>query len=47
VNLKRAEEPSNYLWEHLGITKKNQRINRSFVVALLFVILSVAYNIQY
>jgi len=47
VRLKRSEEPSNYIWENMGITKPEQRVNRCFVLALLCIILSVAYNFQY
>lgn len=43
--MKRSEEPSNYIWENLGITKQKQRVNRTFVVIALLVVLSIAYNL--
>lgn len=47
VTMKRSEEPSNYIWENLGITKQKQRVNRTFVSIALIVVLTVAYNLQY
>jgi hypothetical protein len=45
VNIKRAKEPSEYIWENMGITEEKQKISFYFVMAFLAVILFFAYKV--
>jgi len=43
----RSKEPSDYIWDNLGITKKQQRRNQFIVLACLAIIMILAYKYQF
>jgi hypothetical protein len=47
IHVKRASEPSNYIWENLHHTKKRQQTWFAIVMLGLFTILFAGYNLQF
>lgn len=47
INIKRAQEPSNYIWENLANTKNQLRFRLYIVMSLLGLILFFAYKLQF
>ena len=47
IHVKRASEPSNYIWENLHHTKKRQQTWFAIVMFGLFTILFAGYNLQF
>jgi hypothetical protein len=47
VQIARAKEPSNYIWENMGYSNRRQSIAFYIVMLVLGFIIFIAYNIQF
>lgn len=47
IEIKRANEPSNYIWENMAYTKSEQRITTAVVLAILSIVLFIGYTVQF
>lgn len=47
LKLKRAKEPSNYIWENMHHTRQHQNRNKCWILVLFSLLLVICYKIQY